>query len=60
MAASSPPGLTGDMPAHAALLPLSAPLLDEAIQCAERAIDNRDPELIHRFRISLRQLRCLL
>lgn len=48
------------MPARAGLVMLSAPLLVEAAHCAERAIDNDDPELIHRFRVSLRQLRCLL
>lgn len=75
---------TADMPAHAALPRLAAPLLDEAICCAGRvaaagepdggpngAVDgnadshadsnaNGDPELIHRYRVSLRQLRCLL
>lgn len=57
-----------DIPAHAALPGLAAPLLDEAIRCAGRAADDGhpycaadgDPELIHRYRVSLRQLRCLL
>lgn len=60
------------MPAHTALPGLAAPLLDAAMRCARRAADDGDPngdadgaadgdpELIHRYRVSLRQLRCLL
>ncbi len=60
MAPSSDPRLSADMPAGAALAILAGPLLDEAAHCAECAIDDDDPELIHRFRVSLRKLRSLL
>lgn len=60
MAPSSDLRLQIGMPACAALPLLAAPLLDEAVDCAERAAENGDPELIHRLRVSLRQLRSLL
>lgn len=60
MTPSSAPHLSAGMPAGAALAILAGPLLDEAAHCAECAIDDDDPELIHRFRVSLRKLRSLL